>query len=87
MDADITSGSDFSSGIDEEEGDVVLKKKFEQQSSVGLSFYVRKDCPTIFADVSWGDYTDDSEKYTDPETGKEKNRKVYRTIQTKTSFR
>ena len=47
MDADITSGSDFSSGTDEEEGDVVLKKKFEQQSSVGLSFYVRKDCPTV----------------------------------------
>ena len=78
MDADITSGSDFSSGTDEEEGDVVLKKKFEQQSSVGLSFYVRKDCPTVFADVSWGDYTEESEKYTDPETGKEKNRKVYR---------
>lgn len=49
----------------------MIATKFSQQSTIGMSFYLKKDTKHIMADISWGDYIKSSEKCTN-EKGEEK---------------
>lgn len=62
VDTDIAYGddADYTAG-EEDDNEPVSVSKFKQQSSIGISFYVSTDLPSIYIDVLWGDYEKTSE--------------------------
>ena len=79
LDADVDRSeqdSDYTPQPDEDDNEPMTATKFKQQSTIGMSFYLRKDANKIKAVVSWGDYIKSTEKYTN-EKGEEKTRLLY----------
>lgn len=79
LDADVDRSeqdSDYTPQPDEDDNEPMTATKFIQQSTIGMSFYLRKDTKKIKAIVSWGDYIKSSEKYIN-EKGEEKTRYLY----------
>lgn len=68
--------SNYTPQPDEDDNEPMTATKFSQQSTIGMSFYLRKGTKHIKADVSWGDYVKSTEKYT-TEKGEEKTRYLY----------
>ena len=68
--------SDYTPRPDEDDNEPVSTAKFTLQSSIGLSFYLKKSTQKIIANVSWGDYIRQTEKYLTKE-GEEKSKYVY----------
>ena len=67
LDADVDRSeqdSDYTPQPDEDDNEPMTATKFKQQSTIGMSFYLRKDTNKIKAVVSWGDYIMSTEKYT-----------------------
>ena len=54
--------TDYTPRPDEDDNEPMVAAKFTQQSSIGLSFYVKKSTQKFIVDVSWGDYIRSSEK-------------------------
>ena len=63
----------------EDDNEPVSVTHFTLPSSIGISFYVKSDLPSICADVSWGDYIKSREPVEDKE-GNEKEKTVYKRI-------
>ncbi|WP_026653303.1 DISARM system helicase DrmA [Butyrivibrio proteoclasticus] len=63
IDADmaIEDDSDYTAGEDDE-NEPITSNHFKLPSSMGISFYIETSTPSISVDVSWGDYTKESEK-------------------------
>ena len=79
LDADVDRSeqdSDYTPQPDEDDNEPMTATRFKQQSTIGMSFYLRKDTNKIKAIVSWGDYIKSTEKYTN-EKGEEKTRPLY----------
>lgn len=79
LDADVDrteQDSNYTPQPDEDDNEPMTATKFSQQSTIGMSFYLRKDTNKIKAVVSWGDYIKSTEKYTN-EKGEEKTRPLY----------
>ena len=53
---DFAHEDDYSTGAEEENDDVQTNGKFEKPSSIGLSFYVKKETKVVKVVASWGDY-------------------------------
>ena len=71
-------GEDFTAGEDDD-NEPISTTHFQLPSSIGISFYVQNDLPNINLDVSWGDYTRSSEKFTGKDE-KERSRTIYTRI-------
>lgn len=67
---------DYTSTSDEDDNEPMTPTKFKQQSSMGISFYVKSNTEAINLDVTWGDYVKSSENREDKE-GKTRNIAVY----------
>lgn len=79
IDGDVDRGdmnADYTPQPDEDDNEPMTASKFKQQSTIGMSFYLRKDTSRIKVHVSWGDYIKSTEKYT-TEKGEEKKRALY----------
>ena len=70
---DFAHEDDYSTGAEEENDDVQTNGKFEKPSSIGLSFYVKKETKIVKIVASWGDYKKREELVLD-EKGKDKKR-------------
>lgn len=68
--------SNYTPKPDEDDNEPMVATKFKQQSSIGMSFYLRKDTKEITVVASWGDYIKQSEKVA-TEDGKDKTRITY----------
>lgn len=68
--------SNYTPQPDEDDNEPMTATKFKQQSTIGMSFYLRKDTKKIKAVISWGDYVKSSEKYIN-DKGEEKTRYLY----------
>lgn len=73
---DFAHEEDYSTGAEEENDDVQTNGKFEKPSSIGLSFYVKKETKIVRVVASWGDYKKREELVMD-ENGKEKKEVCY----------
>ncbi len=71
-------GEDFTAGEDDD-NEPISTTHFQLPSSIGISFYVQNDLPSINLDVSWGDYSRSSEKFTGKDE-KEHSRTIYTRI-------
>ena len=79
LDADVDRSeqdSDYTPQPDEDDNEPMTATKFKQQSTIGMSFYLRKDTNKIKAVISWGDYIRSTEKQTN-EKGEEKTKVSY----------
>lgn len=79
LDADVDRSeqdSDYTPQPDEDDNEPMTATKFKQQSTIGMSFYLRKDTQKIKAVISWGDYIRTTEKQTN-EKGEEKTKVSY----------
>ena len=79
LDADVDRSeqdSDYTPQPDEDDNEPMTATKFKQQSTIGMSFYLRKDTQKIKAVISWGDYIRSTEKQTN-EKGEEKTKVSY----------
>ena len=76
---DFAHEDDYSTGAEEENDDVQTNGKFEKPSSIGLSFYVKKETKVVKIVASWGDYKKREELVMD-EKGKEKKEVCYERI-------
>ena len=65
VDTDIAyeDGENYTSGEDDD-NEPIAATKFKQQSSIGISFYVKTSTSAISLDISWGDYIKTTEKKT-----------------------
>ena len=65
VDADmaIEDGEDYTAG-EEDDNEPISTTHFQLPSSIGISFYVQSDLNGLNLDVSWGDYSKSSRKYT-----------------------
>lgn len=70
--------NDYTSG-EEDDNEPVSVTRFTLPSSIGISFYVQTELPSICVDVSWGDYVKTKAPVADKE-GNEKDRTVYKRI-------
>lgn len=70
--------NDYTSGEDDDNEPVAVTH-FTLPSSIGISFYVQNDLPSVCVDVSWGDYVKSREPLEDKE-GNEKEKAVYKRI-------
>ena len=61
---------------DEDDNEPMTASKFTQQSSIGVSFYLKKTTGAFVVDVAWGDYIHSTEKYV-TEKGEEKARNIF----------
>lgn len=63
VDTDIAyeEGADYTAG-EEDDNEPITLSRFKMPSSIGISFYVQSDMPSINIEVSWGDYVKNSEK-------------------------
>ncbi len=61
---------------DEDDNEPMVAAKFTQQSSIGISFYLKKNISSFAVDVSWGDYIHSTEKYIN-DKGEEKQKNLY----------
>lgn len=79
VDTDIAyvDGEDYTADQDNDEP--VATTHFALPSSIGLSFYVRSDLPTISIDVTWGDYVRNKEMI-EGKDGKERQKITYQRI-------
>ena len=68
--------SNYTPQPDEDDNEPMTATKFKQQSTIGMSFYLRKDTKKIKVVISWGDYVKSSEKYIN-DKGEEKTRYLY----------
>lgn len=73
VDTDIAYGenADYTAG-EEDDNEPISVSKFKQQSSIGISFYISSDTPSINIDVLWGDYEKTAEQE-ETEGGKTRN--------------
>lgn len=80
VDTDIAyeDGENYTSGEDDD-NEPVAATKFKQQSSIGISFYVKTSTSAISLDISWGDYIKTTEKKTNKE-GKEVEVATYKRL-------
>ena len=80
VDADMAfeDGEDFTAGEDDD-NEPISTTHFKLPSSIGISFYVQSDLPGVNLEVSWGDYSKSSEKYTGKDE-KEHSRAIYTRI-------
>ena len=80
IDADMAfeDGEDFTAGEDDD-NEPISTTHFQLPSSIGISFYVQSDLPSINLDVSWGDYSKSSEKFTGKDE-KEHSKTIYTRI-------
>ena len=87
VDADmaIEDGEDYTAG-DEDDNEPISTTHFQLPSSIGISFYVQSDLTELNLDVSWGDYSKSSRKYTGRDE-KEHNRAAYTRIPMKETVR
>ena len=69
--------SDYTPQPDEDDNEPMTATKFRQQSTIGMSFYLRKETRKFKALVSWGDYIKSTENYIN-EKGEEKTRDIYK---------
>ena len=82
---DFAHEDDYSTGAEEENDDVQTNGKFEKPSSIGLSFYVKKETKVVKVVASWGDYKKREELVMD-EKGKEKKEVCYERIPRSATF-
>ena len=82
---DFAHEDDYSTGAEEENDDVQTNGKFEKPSSIGLSFYVKKETKVVKIVASWGDYKKREELVMD-EKGKEKKEVCYERIPRSATF-
>lgn len=68
--------ADYTPRPDEDDNEPMVAAKFTQQSSIGLSFYLKRSTESFVADITWGDYIRSSEKYKNSK-GEEKQRYIY----------
>ena len=68
--------SNYTPQPDEDDNEPMTATRFSQQSTIGMSFYLRRETKKIKVVVSWGDYVKSTEKYTN-EKGEEKTRYLY----------
>ena len=73
---DFAHEDDYSTGAEEENDEIQTNEKFEKPSSIGLSFYVKKETKVVKVVASWGDYQKHEELVMD-EKGKEKKEVRY----------
>jgi len=73
---DIALDSGDSDALGDEDNEDRYAVKYKQQSSLGLSFYLKEDSNQVFISVKWGDYHTEKKKVEDKD-GKEKSLKVY----------
>ena len=87
VDADmaIEDGEDYTAG-EEDDNEPISTTRFQLPSSIGISFYVQSDLNGLNLDVSWGDYSKSSRKYTGKDE-KEYSRAVYTRIPMKETVR
>lgn len=87
VDADmaIEDGEDYTAG-EEDDNEPISTTRFQLPSSIGISFYVQSDLNGLNLDVSWGDYSKSSRKYTGKDE-KEHSRAVYTRIPMKETVR
>ena len=87
VDADmaIEDGEDYTAGK-EDDNEPISTTRFQLPSSIGISFYVQSDLNGLNLDVSWGDYSKSSRKYTGKDE-KEHSRAVYTRIPMKETVR
>lgn len=80
VDADmsIEDGEDYTAG-EEDDNEPISTTRFQLPSSIGISFYVQSDLSGLNLNVSWGDYSKSSRKYTGKDE-KEHSRAVYTRI-------
>lgn len=55
--------SNYEPKPDEDDNEPMISAKFTQQSSIGISFYLKKTTNYIVADISWGEYNKQTSKY------------------------
>lgn len=62
VDSDIAyeDGANYTAGEDDDNEPITLSR-FKMPSSIGISFYIQSDTPSINIEVSWGDYTKNTE--------------------------
>lgn len=70
--------NDYTAGEDDDNEPVSITR-FTLPSSIGVSFYVQSDLPSVCVDISWGDYIKSKEAIPDKD-GNEKARTVYKRI-------
>lgn len=87
VDADmaIEDGEDYTAG-EEDDNEPISTTHFQLPSSIGISFYVQSDLTELNLDVSWGDYSKSSRKYTGRDE-KEHSRAAYTRIPMKETVR
>lgn len=80
VDTDIAyeDGENYTSGEDDD-NEPIAATKFKQQSSIGISFYVKTSTSAISLDISWGDYIKTTEKKTNKD-GKEVEVAAYKRL-------
>ena len=80
VDADmaIEDGEDYTAG-EEDDNEPISATRFQLPSSIGISFYVQSDLSGLNLNVSWGDYSKSSRKYTSKDE-KEHSRATYTRI-------
>ena len=80
VEADIAYGDDenFTAGQDDDNEPVAVTH-FALPASIGISFYVRKELPSICVDITWGDYVKTKVSITDKD-GKEREKTCYKRI-------
>lgn len=78
VDEDIahSEDGDYTPRPDEDDNEPMVAAKFTQQSSIGLSFYLKKSTESFIVDISWGDYVRSTEK-TINEKGEERTKSIY----------
>ena len=57
FDVDVDGSVDYSQDDDEDDGQAMTTTKFKQQSSIGMTFYTKKNAKSFTVEVGWGDYT------------------------------
>lgn len=68
--------TDYTPRPDEDDNEPMVAAKFTQQSSIGMSFYLKKSTESFVVDISWGDYIRSTEQYKNSK-GEEKQKYVY----------
>ena len=82
---DISLDSADADALGDEDNEDKYSNKYKQQSSLGISFYLKEDVSVISLNLKWGDYFADKKTIEDKE-GKEKSVKVYQRFQREIFF-
>jgi hypothetical protein len=83
---DLSLDSGDADALGEEDNEDRYSTKFKQQSSLGISFYLKEETNEVLIDLKWGDYFAEK-KMVEDKDGKEKSVRIYQRFPRESTLR